>query len=290
MMNIAEPLFSRAVAAIDSGNIAELENLITAHPGLVTSRLANAGDSAYYFKDPYLLWFVADNPIRTGKLPGNIAEITHRLINAIKQESAETYQFQIDYTLGLVMSGRTARDCGVQLALMDLLMDAGAIPDDGTEALANGNTTAAQHLLDRGGKLTLTAAVCLDRDDKIDQLAALASPEEKLIALTAAAFYGKSAMIKRLLSLGASPNGYPKPRSGFHSHATPLHQAVSSGSLEAVRLLVEAGATLGATDKAYGGTPLGWADYLQGEDARNEERKNNLGMIEKYLHQSMEAK
>ncbi len=40
---------------------------------------------------------------------------------------------------------------------------------------------------------------------------------------------------------------------------------VGSGSLDAVKALVEAGAELGTRDKAENATPLGWAEYYQGE-------------------------
>ena len=48
--------------------------------------------------------------------------------------------------------------------------------------------------------------------------------------------------------------------------ATPLHHAVSAGSLDAVRVLVESGARLDTRDTAYGGTPLGWAEYAGNKD------------------------
>jgi peptide-methionine (S)-S-oxide reductase len=38
---------------------------------------------------------------------------------------------------------------------------------------------------------------------------------------------------------------------------------VDSGSLDAVRVLVEAGADRGARDRIHSGTPLGWAEYLE---------------------------
>jgi peptide-methionine (S)-S-oxide reductase len=282
-MNI-NALFQNAVDAIDSGDIATLENLISTHPDLVRNRWQGYGEG--YFKAPYLLWFVPDNPIRTEKLAGNIAGITSLLIQAVKRESPETAQNQLDYALGLVVSGSIVRKARVQIALMDLLIDAGAAIGDAVDALANGNIEAAQHLLDRGARLTLTAAICLDRTDDIDRLATVAGSDEKMKALTAAAFYGKADQVKRLLALGAEPNGYPDPASGFHAHATPLHQAVSSGSIETVKLLVEAGADLNARDKEYEGTPVGWADYLQRDGYYDDEGKSNLAQIEAYLRKS----
>jgi len=280
---IADPLFLQAVKAIDTGNIPELEDLIINHPRLVTNRLPT--NSEGYFKDPYLLWFVADNPIRIEKLPANIVHVTDLLVRAVKREAPATSQQQIDYTLGLVATGRIPRECGVQLAMIDLLIDAGATPAGVMGALANGNPDAARHLINCGAELTLGMVVCLDMADEIDRLAAEATKGEKLTALTAAAFYGKTAMVKRLLAIGIDPNGYPEADSGFHSHGTPLHQAVASGSLDTVKLLVEAGAKLNAPDKIYDGTPLGWADYLQRNNDSDEATKTNFARIEAYLRE-----
>jgi peptide-methionine (S)-S-oxide reductase len=167
--------------------------------------------------------------------------------------------------------------------MIDLLIDAGASPNSAMVALANGNVDAAQHLVDRGDKLTLAIAVGLERTADVNHLAASATNDEKLTALATAAFYGKANMVKRLLEMGVNPNGFPKGNSGFHSHATPLHQAVSSGSLACVRLLVEAGASLSATDKVYNGTPLGWADHMQSDASTDELKKRNYGLIKTFL-------
>ena len=45
------------------------------------------------------------------------------------------------------------------------------------------------------------------------------------------------------------------------SHATPVHHAVWSGSLAAVKVLVEAGAALNARGTVHGGTPLRQAEH-----------------------------
>lgn len=281
---IKDALFLEAVEAIDAGDIFKLGNLVTANPRLVQNRLDYPEGA--YFKDPYLLWFVAGNPIRNGRLPANIVDITRLLVEAVKREAAENVQHQLDYTLGLVATGRIPRECGVQIEMIDLLIDEGAKPDGGLGALAHGNIAAAERLIERGGKLTLAAAVGLDRMDDVKRLAV--DEGDMLAALTAAAFYGKADMIKYLLGLGADPNGYPGDKTGFHSHATPLHQAVSSGSLESVKLLVEAGADLHATDKAYGGTPLGWALYMPTEEGHDDEAKQRWAAIAEYLQEQID--
>ncbi len=278
--DITNPLFREAVTAIDTGNIILLERLLKQRPHLVTET-ADAPEDGY-FAHPYLLWFVADNPIRHKKLPGNIAAITSVLIKYVKQHSPENYQQQIDYALELVVTGHTPRDCSVQIALIDVLIDAGAAPGNVHGALANNNIAAAQHLLERGGKLTMATAICLDKQSDIERLATTATETDLAIALVAAAFYGKAGRVQELLGLGANPNAWLEASSGFHSHATALHQAVSAGSLECVQLLAAAGADLAAKDRIYSSTPLGWAQHLLSEET-DHIKKTKYTTIAAYL-------
>ena len=78
---IKDPIFLQAVEAIDAGNRSVLQNLLDQYPDLVSRRLDLPEGG--YFKNPYLLWFVADNPIRHEKLPANIPEMTELLIKAM---------------------------------------------------------------------------------------------------------------------------------------------------------------------------------------------------------------
>ncbi len=261
--DIKDPLFRKAVEAIDGGDLHLLEELIVQHPSLVINRLDYSAGG--YFKNPYLLWFIADNPIRHKKLPTNIIAITSLLLNAVRHNTPGTFQLQIDYTLGLVVTGSVPRECGVQIALIDLLIDEGAVPGKGHSALAHGNIGAAQRLIERGGELTLATAISLNRTDDIVSLAKKSTAADRETALVAAAFFGKPEMIAFILKLGVNVNAYPDPSDGFHSHATALHQAVFSGSIASVKILTEAGADLTAKDLIYGGTPLQWATYMQTE-------------------------
>lgn len=262
---IPDPLFREAVAAIDAGDVDALERLLAEHPKLVRDRLGDGygGDKDFrYFREPYLLWFVAENPVRNGKLPGNIAQVTRTILDAAKRQGIDSFRQQVDYTLELVASGRVPREQGVQLELIDLLVEAGADPDQAMRAaLAHQETAAVQRLLDRGARLTLPAAVCTGRRDEIARLASTASAEERQAALTCAALYGDPDALSALIEHGVDLNAYSPE--GYHSHSTPLHHAVASGSLAAVKALTEAGASLDTKDRSYQATPLGWAEYLQ---------------------------
>ncbi|HUR83669.1 MAG TPA: ankyrin repeat domain-containing protein [Thermoanaerobaculia bacterium] len=244
-------LFARAVALIGTGDIASLATLLDEHPELVRERTDFEGHA--YFHRPYLLWFVAENPVRNGTLPPNIAEIAKLLID----RGAD----QLDYALELVCSGRVPRETGVQRALIDVLCDAGASPDSAMRAaLAHQEMDAVQHLLDRGARVTLLAAACLGYD-LTPLLNAVTNAEELQTALTAAAFFGNAKGIQQLIAAGADVNAFSPE--GFHAHATPLHQAVYANCLDCVRILVEAGARRDVRDRVHDGTPLRWAEYLK---------------------------
>lgn len=101
---------------------------------------------------------------------------------------------------------------------------------------------------------------CAIKWEDVRRLGSEASAADKQIALGLAALNGKPEGLKRLLSLGVDLNAFT---TGFYTHATPVHHAVWSGSLDAVKVLVEAGARLSTRDKAFDATPLGWAEYGQ---------------------------
>jgi peptide-methionine (S)-S-oxide reductase len=278
--DIKDPLFLKAVEAIDGGNIPVLEQMLHQLPRLVSKPLDYSTEG--YFSHPYLLWFIADNPIRNGKLPPNIVDTTRLLLQYVKKQAPETFQHQIDYTLGLVATGRIPKEAGVQIQLMDLLIDIGAVPGKAHGALAHGNIDAARHLIERGGTLTLATAICLHMTTDIERLAKTADAGEREIALVAASFFGNTRMISFLIDLGVDVNACLKDAGGFHSHASALHQAVYAGSVEAVKLMVNAGAKLDATDRIYAGTPLDWSQYLQREES-DETKRKNYKEIEGYL-------
>lgn len=257
-METENTLFDKAITAIDSGDMNQLKQLLEHNPRLLNARMKLNHEG--YFKDPYLLWFIAGNPVRQEKLPHNIVEITRLIIQSAEANNVESLQHQIDYTLDLVCSSRIAHEGAVQKQLIKLLVEKGADPVEALpSAIIHGEVEAVDHLLEFGATLTLPAAISLKRMEDIKKLIGSASRDERQIALAVAAFYGQADTLALLIYSGVDINIYnPHP---YHSHSTPLHQAVSSGSLDAVKVLVEAGADLIARDKIYNGLPLGWAIY-----------------------------
>jgi peptide-methionine (S)-S-oxide reductase len=293
--DILDSLFCEAVSAIDGGDVTTLERLLTKHPRLVRDRLDAPGDWLRdkvgnaldgFFQQPYLLWFVAEDPVRNGKLPHNVAQVTRTIIQAAKREGVDSLQEQLDYALRLVAWSGVASRCGVQVELIDALIDEGAAPSgEANNALVNGHFAAAVRLIERGGKLTLAVALCLGRWEDAERLAQTATAPQKQFALVLAALNGKAEAVARLLKFGVDVNA---PCPDLHAHGTPLHHAVWSGSLEAVKVLVETGAELGTKDRAWQATPLGWAEYAQSEQKDNE-RAQRYAEIAAYLREKMDS-
>ncbi len=269
--------FREAVAAIDAGDIGEVERLSRATPALVRDRLGSPGawlrDTigralGGFFKRPYLLWFVAEDPVRNGTLPDNIAAVARAIVDAVRRESKANLQEQLDYALTLVSWSWIARQRGVQLDLIDVLVDAGgALDGNQNNALVNGNFAAAEHLVSRGANLTLEVALCVGRWDDVERLLPTVSNSERQFAFVLSALHGQARALQRLIRAGVDVNA---PSAGLYAHGTPLHHAVSSGSLEAVKVLVEAGALRNEHDTAWGGTPLGWAHHYLSEGPGNQ--------------------
>jgi peptide-methionine (S)-S-oxide reductase len=254
--------FREAVSAIDAGDLDALQTLLVEHPTLLRDRI-DCGEG--YFHRPYLLWFVAENPIRNGRLPRNIAEVTRLLLDKARSQGVDSLPEQLDYALGLVGSGQVPREQGVQGELIDLLVDAGANPDKAmTSALAHRETAAVERLLEHGATLTLLAAACLGRTEDVARLLPASVAEDRQAALAGAALYGEAQSLRSLIECGVDVNAYNPP--GFHAHGAALHHAVDSGSLEAVQVLVAAGADLDQKDRLFHATPLGWAEYLGREE------------------------
>lgn len=282
--------FRAAVRAMDAGDLEALGHEVRQCPALLAERLevpgawlrAAVGDAlGGFFARPYLLWFIAEDPTRTGRVPDNAAELIRALTGWAREAGVASLQEQVDGALRLVCwSGVAARE-GQQLAMIDALLEAGARPaKNAHNALVGGHVAAADHLLQRGGELTLAAALCTGRMADVPRLALAADTEERQFALVLAALNGRADGVAWLVRDGVPVN---EPCPDLYPHGTPLHHAVASGSLATVQALVQGGADIHRADTAWNGTPLGWALYYL-ENAPSARREAYEG-IARYLDQ-----
>jgi hypothetical protein len=264
---IENATFRRAMDFLDKGDVAGLRAHLHQHPNLVHQHVVFEGGN--YFRNPTLLEFVAENPVRHGTLPRNIVEVTKVILDTGPSQSAK------NETLMLVATGSVSRECRVQLPLIDLLCDYGAVPNSAVQAAAlHAEIEAVNALIGRGARIDLAVAAALGHIEDARRLLAGASGEDRHLALSLGADFGNAEIVRLLLDSGEDPNRYNPV--GGHSHTTPLHQAAGGGHDEVVWLLVERGARLDLKDALWRATPADWA----GHAGRTE--------IEAYLRRKME--
>lgn len=249
---IEDEVFRRAVDLLDAGDPSGLRAHLQKYPHLAHQRVVFEGGN--YFRNPTLLEFVAENPVRHGTLPGNIVEIAKVILDAGAIQSAR------DQALMLVSTGRVPRECGVRPALIGVLCDYGADPNAAAHAAAlHGELEALKVLVRRGARVDLPVATALGRIEDARRLLGAASGEDRHLALSLAADFGYVEIVRLLLDAGENPNRYNPV--GGHSHTTPLHQAAAKGHAEVVRLLVERGARTDLKDILWCATPADWAEH-----------------------------
>ena len=255
--------FETAVDAIVSGDLDTVQVMLHADPELVRARSARSHHAT-------LLHYIAANGVEDERqrTPPNAVEIAKLLLDAGAEVDAlaEMYGARCT-TLSMLVSSDPPAAAGLQEALTETLLDYGAaLEGPGTKwqsavltALAFGHLATAELLARRGASLNFEMLAGLGRLDETARLLPHADPESRQIALALAAQHGQTAVVRLLLDAGADPDRF-NPE-GFHSHSTPLHQAVWSNHLDAVRLLVGRGARIDVKDTIHDGTPLDWAIY-----------------------------
>jgi hypothetical protein len=249
---IEDATFRRAVEFLDAGDIDGLRGHLIQHPTLTHQRVVFEGGN--YFRNPSLLEFIAENPVRHGTLPENIVEVAKVILDAGIEPLA------LNETLMLVSTGRVPRESGSQSSLIDLLCDRGADPNRAIHAAAfHGEMEAVNALIGRGAQIDLPVAAALARVDDARRLLPGANPEDRHLALAMASQFGNVEIVRLLLDAGEDPDRFNPV--GGHSHSTPLHQAAGAGHDGVVRLLVERGARLDQQDILWGGTPADWARH-----------------------------
>jgi hypothetical protein len=243
--------FEAAADAIIAGDIPELRALLRQHPELVRERSTRAHRAP-------LLHYIAANGVEDYRQvsPKNAVEVGKVLLDAGAEVDAATEVYGGGSTaLGLVATSTPPRRAGVQIPIIDLLLEHGAAidgvkPGESTveAALANNCPEAAVALAERGAKVeNVVVAAGVGRLDLVRLLAEGATKEQLEKALIMAARYGRSDVVRYLLDTGVDV--------AASDEMTALHWAAGGGHLDLIKLLIERGAPL-EQKNVYGGTVL----------------------------------
>ena len=294
------PLFERALAELDRGDVAALSTTLAEAPDLVHARPATV-ESPYegYFHRATLLHHVAGNPTR-GELPDTIVEAARALLEAGADPDATCGGGPAQPTsaggtvLGLVASSARAHRQGHSEALIDVLLESGATldPDGGVWVALyhtvehRGQREVARMLHERGVRADLPTAAGLGR---LDLVRAFFRPDGSLVpeaddvwrrtvrngepadhhgvladALLSAGVNGWPDVVAFLLGQGAPID---RLRSWGPYTVTPLHGAAWAGWPDVVSLLLDRGADPALVDPVYAATPRGWAEHCRRAEA-----------------------
>jgi len=267
--------FESAVEMVIDGDRAALATAVHRNPDLIRARSARVCTADPPVHRATLLHYVAANGVEgyRQKTPPNAVDIARVLLEAGAEPDALADMYGTACTtLSLLVSSSHPKQAGVQVPLVEALLDFGAaIEGRGTRkwggplqtAVAFGMIDAASALVRRGAPVDLMSAAGLGLVDEFTRLMPAADAEARHRALSVAAQQGHVEIVRLLLDAGEDPNRF-NPE-GNHDHSTPLHQAVLGGHEAVVRLLIERGARLDTRDTIWRGTPLGWAIYGGGK-------------------------
>jgi ankyrin repeat protein len=230
-----------------------------------------------------LLHYVAANGVENWRqrTPRNIVEVAEALLDNGAEVDAVAQMYGGDCTtLGLAATSIHPERAGVQIPLLQLLLDRGARVDragsaGGTHSLikscfANGRGQAAEFLSRHCPSLDLEEAAGTGHLDAVrgffnddGTLKPSASQEQLRQGIFWSCQFGRNRVVEYLLSLGFDLSA--QDRNG----QSALHHAVIGAQLETVALLLRHRAPL-EVKNSYGGTALGQAVWcaLNADSAR----------------------
>jgi len=264
--------FEAAVDAIVSGDAPKLKRLLREKPELIRARSAREHRAT-------LLHYIGANAVEgyRQKTPKNAVRIAEILLKAGAEVDAD-----LDYgplkglyperagstTLGLVATSCHPAIAGVQIPLLDILVNYGACVDGirggwnlVIGALHNGRGDAAAYLAKRGAHLNLEGAAGVGRLEVVKRffnqdgsLKADTPKKQMEFGFMWACAYGRKNVVGFFLKMGVDADIQPHGETG-------LHWASYSGHAGTVKELLKWNASVNIKDKRFDGTPLGWALY-----------------------------
>lgn len=252
---IEDPSFRAAVDAIHAGDVAVLGRLLDAEPRLLRDRIVGPdvyrrAPRRWYFTDPKLFWFVANNPTFVERMPSNMADVAQVMI------ARGVGHADLDYALGLTMTSSAAREHEQQLPLLRALLAAGASAgrDAIVTAAAHRELDALRALLAGGQPLTVLLAAALDAGE-LRELLRTASRDDVQTGFGLAVINQHAQAARLALDAGADVDAFLP----VHAHSTALHQAALGDDVALIELLLERGVRTDQRDTLWDGTPLDWA-------------------------------
>ena len=278
--------FELAVEAIITGDVGTLKSLLRESPELVRARSTREHRAT-------LLHYVAANGVEgyRQKTPKSAVKIAEILIKAGAEVDAD-----LDYgpvgrrrypervgstTLGLVATSVHPAVAGVQIPLLETLLDSGAAVDGLLggwnpliAALHNGRGNAAAFLAKRGARLNLEGAAGVGDLEAVKSFfntnGSLKPPATKAQLRSGFAWaceYGRTRVVDFLLKRGIEIDARVQ-----HDGQTGLHWAAYGGHVDVVKLLLKRKAPVNTKDEIHRGTPLEWALYGWGYPPPEAER------------------
>ena len=272
--------FEAAADAIVNGDAETLRQLLDAHPELVRQRSTREHHSA-------LLHYASANGVEDfrQKTPPNVVEITNLLLDAGAEVDAESDAYGGGCTtLGLVATSMHPARAGLQVPLLQTLLDRGARfdrPSAGGNSqsivhacVANGQPVAAKFFADLGAPLDLESAAVLGRLDLLRNYldeSGPARPHPDRKQIESAFFYacgaGSAPAADFLLDRGVDLEAHNE------EGQTGLHWAAWGAHIDVLRLLLKRGASVHIKDNRFHAIPLDMALWLWDNTTDKEERE-----------------